>query len=198
MEQTNANSLIAEELSDASAFHPTGVNTPKWLRGRALAIWTMKLKLQRLIMLVFSAALTLLVTTQVITRYFFGISLFGIEELATFSGIFIYFLGVSHGAWERGHISASLVELVLPQGRPQLLVEAIAAVITVILSGWMTLWTWNYLWFVIGRGTVSLETGIPMPWVVAVMPVSMALTTFYFLIEAVLRSQAAWSGKALS
>lgn len=172
-----------------------GVNTPPILRGRALAAWNGLIKLQRLVMLVSGIALTALVFVQVVTRYFFSMSLFGIEELATFSAIILYFFGVSHGAWERGHISASLVELVLPAGRPQLAIEALAAIITTILSGWMTVWAWDYLDFVIKRGTVSLETGIPMAWVVAVMPMCMALMTMYFLAEAVMRLQATIAGK---
>lgn len=172
------------------------VNTPRFLKGRALTVWNASLKLQRLIMMLGGIALTGLVFTQVITRYFFSMSLFGIEELATFSAVILYFFGMSHGAWERGHISASLVELILPKGRPQLAIDALAVVITTILSGWMTLWSWNYLQFVIRRGTVSLETDIPMSWIVGVIPLCLGLTTFYFLIECVMRIDALIAGKA--
>jgi TRAP-type C4-dicarboxylate transport system permease small subunit len=198
MQKQDATTLIAEEVTIPSGMHLDGVNTPRFLTGRMLAIWNAKIKLQRFIMLVSGVTLTALVFTQVITRYFFSISLFGIEELATFTAVFLYFFGMSHGAWERGHISASLVELVLPAGRPQLAVEALASIITVILSGWMTVWSWDYLAFVIKRGTMSLETGIPMSWIVAVIPLCLALTTLYFLIEAVMRVQAVISGRALA
>lgn len=189
---------MAEEVTVASGMHPDGVNTPRFLTGRMLRLWNLKLKFQRLVLLLSGIMLTGLVFVQVITRYFFGISLFGIEELATFSAIFMYFFGMSHGAWERGHISASLVELVLPAGRPQLFVEALALVITVVLAGWMTTWTWDYLGFVIRRGTVSLETDIPMYWIVAVLPICMFLMTVYFLVEAGQRVHALISGRALT
>lgn len=198
MKKEDANTLIAEEVSAAGGIHPDGVNTPSFLKGWPLSIWNAKIKLQRAIMILCGVGLTGLVFTQVITRYFFNMSLFGIEELATFTAVVLFFFGVSHGAWERGHISASLVELILPAGRPQLAVEAFASLLTLTLSGWMTLWTWDYLGFVIRRGTVSLETGIPMSWVVAVLPVCMALTTLYFLIECTMRIRAFVCGKALS
>ena len=198
MEQQDADTLIAEEVSAAGSFHPDGVNTPRFLKGFPLSVWNATIKLQRAIMILCGIALTGLVFTQVITRYFFSMSLFGIEELATFSAVFLYFFGISHGAWERGHISASLVELILPKGRPQLAVEVFASLLTVLLSAWMTVWTWDYLEFVIRRGTVSLETGIPMSWVVAVIPFCMALMTLYFLIECGMRIQALLTGKAMS
>jgi TRAP-type C4-dicarboxylate transport system permease small subunit len=190
MEQQDAKTLMSE------AVIPEIVNTPRFLKGRALAVWNASLQIQRLIMMLCGIALTGLVFTQVITRYFFSMSLFGIEELATFSAVILYFFGMSHGAWERGHITASLVELVLPKGRPQLAVAALAAVITMILSAWMTVWSWDYLQFVIRRGTVSLETDIPMSWIVSVIPLCLALTTFYFLIECAMRIDALIAGKA--
>jgi TRAP-type C4-dicarboxylate transport system permease small subunit len=186
---------IEEELAAASGFIPNSNNTPPFLKGRLLCIWNATLTVQRFIMMICGITLTGLVFTQVITRYFFNTSLFGIEELATFTAVFLYFFGMSHAAWERGHISASLVELILPAGRPQLAVEFIVSIITAVLSGWMTLWAWNYFKFVIKRGTISLETDIPMSWIIAVIPFCMALMTMYFAIEAILRMQALIAGK---
>ncbi|MCR4265150.1 TRAP transporter small permease [Nitratireductor sp. ZSWI3] len=160
-----------------------GVNTPDFLSGRGLAIWNAKLILQRLVLLVCGAALTALVTVQVFTRYVVGISLFGIEELASFVAVYLYFIGASHGAWERGHISASLVELFLPEGKARTAMAIFSSLVTVVLSGWMTVWAFQYLAFTIRRGTMSLETGIPLAWVHGVMPLGLTLMTLYFVVE---------------
>ncbi|HTV67674.1 MAG TPA: TRAP transporter small permease subunit [Rhizobiaceae bacterium] len=160
-----------------------GVNTPSFLSGKALALWNAKLRLQRFILLVCGVAVTALITVQVFTRYVMGISLFGIEELASFVAVYMYFIGASHGAWERGHISASLVDLVFREGRVRDGITLIASLITVILSGWMSVWAWQYLAFTIRRGTMSLEVGISMAWVHGVMPVGLSLMTLYFAVE---------------
>lgn len=161
----------------------TGVNTPPFLSGWALSIWNAKLQLQRFLLLLCGAVLTILITVQVFTRYVMGISLFGIEELASFVAVYLYFIGASHGAWERGHISASLVELVLPEGRAREAIAAFASLITLILCGWMAMWAWKYLFFTLKRGTMSLETGISMGWIHGAMPVCLSLMTLYFAVE---------------
>jgi TRAP-type C4-dicarboxylate transport system permease small subunit len=161
----------------------SGVNTPPFLSGAAMSLWNGKLKLQRFLLLVCGVVLTALIAIQVFTRYIMGISIFGIEELASFVAVYLYFIGASHGAWERGHISASLVELVVPEGRAREAIAIFASAITAILCGWMTVWAWQYLAFTIKRGTMSLETGIPMAWVHGVMPVCLTLMTLYFAVE---------------
>lgn len=185
---------IAEATSAEGSFHPDGVNTPSFLTGTALKLWTAKLKLQRLVLLLCGLVLTALVFVQVVSRYLLGVSLFGIEEFAGFTAVFLYFFGASHGAWERGHISASLVDLVIPEGKPRQAMAIVTAAITSLLCVWMTVWGWGYLGFVISRGTVSLETDIPMYWIVAVMPVCLSLMSMYFLVELGLRISAFRSG----
>lgn len=161
----------------------SGVNTPAFLSGFALTLWNAKLKLQRFILLACGIAVTALITVQVFTRYVMGISLFGIEELATFAAVYMYFIGAAHGAWERGHISASLVELMIPEGRAQHAIALVASAITVVLSGWMSVWAWQYLAFTLKRGTMSLEVGIHMGWIHGVMPAGLTLMTLYFAVE---------------
>jgi TRAP-type C4-dicarboxylate transport system permease small subunit len=174
---------LAESVAASGSYHPDGVNTPAFLSGRALAVWNAKLRLQRVLLLFCGALLTGLVAVQVFTRYVLGISIFGIEELASFVAVYLYFIGASHGAWERGHISASLVDLVLPPGRPRETAAVFSSLVTVVLSGWMSLWAWQYLAFTARRGSMSLETGIPMVWVHAIMPLGLSLMTLYFLVE---------------
>ena len=99
MEEDDRHTLIAETLSAEGTFHPDGVNTPSNLSGVALRIWTATIRLQRLILLVCGVALTIIVFVQVVTRYLMGISLFGIEELASFIAVYLYFVGATHGTW---------------------------------------------------------------------------------------------------
>jgi TRAP-type C4-dicarboxylate transport system permease small subunit len=160
------------------------VNTPGWLGGAGLSIWNAKLHAQRFLLVVTGVALTLLVTAQVFSRYVMGISVLGIEELACFSAVWLYFLGSSHGAWERGHISANLVEILAPNGKIGAGIKVIASILTVVIAAWMAVWAWQYFAFSLRRGSTSPDTGIVLAWVHVIMPICLTLMTLYWVVEA--------------
>ena len=80
--------------------------------------------LQRVLLGVSGALVTLLIFVQVFTRYVLHISIFGIEDLASFLAVWLYFIGGSLGAWERAHISASLVDFIIKSDRPRRWINA--------------------------------------------------------------------------
>lgn len=139
--------------------------------------------IQRVILALSAALITILVFVQVFTRYVMQTSIYGIEDLASFVAVWLYFIGGSLGAWERGHISASLVDFVIKSHRVSGWIKAISATSTTVLSGWMTVWAFQYFMFTLQRGQMSLEINLPMAYVTVVMPLGLALMTFYFLIE---------------
>lgn len=145
---------------------------PGWLIG-----------LQRLIMVATGVVVTVLMTTQVLTRYVFGFSIYGIEELMSFFAVWLYFIGSAHGSWSRGQISASLLDVVLPFGRTQQAVRVLACAITTALTAAVTVWSVQYFMTSVRRNLMSLEVGIPMAWVNIIMPIGLALMTMYFLFE---------------
>lgn len=141
--------------------------------------------LQRAIMVFTGVLVTILMTIQIVTRYVFGFSIYGIEELMSFFAIWLYFMGSAHGAWSRGHISASLLDVALPFGRTQQALRVLACAATTILTAWMAVWATEYLFNSIRRNLMSLEVGIPLAWVNVVMPLGLILMTVYFLVECV-------------
>lgn len=141
------------------------------------------IQLQRFVIVVTGAIVTLLMATQVTTRYVFGFSIYGIEEAMSFVAIWMYFLGSAHGSWDRGHISADLVDVIFPVGRTQQAFRVLARVLTVIISSWMTVWAVQYFLNSFNRNLISLEVGIPLTWVHSAIPVGLALMTFYFFVE---------------
>ena len=147
------------------------------------AIWTAKLHLQRIVMFVTSCIFTLLVFAQVIMRYLLDVPMYGVEEVAAFSAVWLYFIGGAHGSYARGHISASLIEVMLPEGRRRQFVRVLSSLITTVLAGWMTMWGSQYLEWTIRKGTMSVELGVKMVWVHMSIPIGLALMTLYFLIE---------------
>lgn len=150
-------------------------------------LWAVKLQAQRWILFITSVGVTLLVFVQVVMRYFLDIPLYGIEEIAIYLAIWSYFIGASYGAKQKEHISANLIEVILPEGRLQDLVAMVADFVTAVVSGWMVVWAWHYLSWTFKRGTVSVDLGLHMGWVHSAIFIGLILMTMYFVIDFVER-----------
>ncbi len=150
----------------------------KWL-------WQMKLALQRLLVVLSGLAITILIFVQVTSRYVFQTAIFGIEEIACYVAVWLYFLGAAVGAEQRGHMSASLVELVLRGETVQRVIKLLVCVLSVVLSGWMTMWAWSLAKWSLQLGMMSTEINVPVGYAQLAMPVGLALMTLYFFVELV-------------
>ena len=153
------------------------------LRRLARRLWEAKLWLKRATLVVTCALFTLIVIVEVAFRYFLFLPLHGIEELATYLAIWTYFIGGAYGAYERSHISASLIEMLVKSPRVMLHVKLLANLITVVVAVWMSLWALEYLAWSVRLGPRSLELRTPLYWVHASMFVGLALMSFYFALE---------------
>src|SRR5699024_10578054 len=109
--------------------------------------------------------------------------------------IWLYFIGGALGAWDRSHISASLLDILIGSDRARAVVRVITCLLTVIISGWMTVWAFQYFYWTASRGARSLELGMPMAWVHAALPVGLVLMTLYFLIEFVDEARRTFGGR---
>jgi len=146
-------------------------------------IWLWKLRVLRFIMFVSSIAFTAAVFLQVVARYLFSYSIFGIEELASFTGIVMYFIGSAYGTHERSHISASLVDTIFGEGRVSAALHAFTTFLAVILTAYVAWSTVELLKFTATMGTKSVELRLPMVWVYGTMLAGLVLMILYFLIE---------------
>lgn len=59
----------------------------------------------------------------------------------------------------------------------------IAAILTVVIAAWITVWAWQYFAFSLRRGSTSPDTGIVLAWVHLIMPLCLSLM-IYWLVEA--------------
>ncbi|MBA1234444.1 TRAP transporter small permease [Stutzerimonas nitrititolerans] len=146
-------------------------------------LWQMKLALQRLLVVLSGLAITILIFVQVASRYVFHTAIFGIEEIACYVAVWLYFLGAAVGAEQRGHMSASLVELVLNGETAQRVIKLLVCVLSVVLSGWMTMWSWGLAKWSLQLGMMSTEINVPVGYAQLAMPVGLALMTLYFFAE---------------
>ncbi|MCK4580277.1 MAG: TRAP transporter small permease subunit, partial [Dehalococcoidia bacterium] len=61
--------------------------------------------------------LTLAMLAEVVTRYFFGTSLFGLEQHVGYTAVWVYFIGAAYGAYERSHIRAEFTRMIFKSDR---------------------------------------------------------------------------------
>ena len=147
------------------------------------SFWERKLQLQRFIIFITSIAFTALVFVQVISRYIFNYSIFGIEESASYLAVTMYFIGAAYGTHAKSHISASVVDTLCRPGKLVDLAHLLTRLISVFLSGYLSLEIWYLLEFNLQMDTRSVELRLPMAWVYGGMLTGTALMTFYFIIE---------------
>ena len=110
-------------------------------------VWQWKLKLQRLVMFTTSIAFTLLVFVQVISRYLFDYSFFGIEEAASYLAVTMYFIGAAYGTHAKGHISASIVDTLCRPGPFVDIAHIITRLISALLCGFLCWEIWQLISF---------------------------------------------------
>lgn len=146
-------------------------------------VWHAKIFLQRLLVALAGIGLTALIFTQVVSRYVFETAIFGVEEVACYIAVWMYFLGASLGAEQRGHMSASLVELLLRGDFAQRVVRLLVCALSVLLCGWMAVWAWNLARWSLKFGMMSTEVNLPVGYAQLAMPVGLGLMTLYFLFE---------------
>lgn len=146
-------------------------------------LWQWKLRLQRLVMFTTSIAFTVLVFIQVVSRYVFNHSFFGIEEAASYLAVTMYFIGAAYGTHAKGHIFASIVDTLC---RPGPFVD-VAHILTRLISALLCVYLSFEIWGLVQHSQMldvrSVELRMPMVWIYSAMLVGMVLMSFYFLVE---------------
>ncbi|MCG8693645.1 MAG: TRAP transporter small permease subunit [Minwuiales bacterium] len=148
-------------------------------------IWYCKLFLKRLTLAVTCALFSAIVIVQIIVRYFLVIPMHGLEEIAVYSAVWTYFIGGAYGAYERSHISASIMEMAVVREGARNWIRVLANAITVVVAVWATIWTFEYFQWSLKLQPNSLELQAPLYWVHASMFVGLGLMAFYFAVELV-------------
>ena len=146
-------------------------------------LWHAKIALQRLLVALSGLIITVLIFVQVVSRYVFETAIFGIEEISCYVAVWLYFLGAAVGAEQRGHMSASLVTLVLHGETAQRAIRLLVCALSVLLCGWMTVWAYGLAKWTLQLGMMSTEINVPVGYAQLAIPVGLALMTLYFLFE---------------
>lgn len=163
-----------------------------------LRLWDWKLKLMRVLLLFVTVFYSCLVMYSVILRYGFSETIIGIEELATYSAVWAYFVGAAYGSYERSHISASLVPVMFRSDRARAVVEVLATTITLVVGAAMTWHVYKYFSWSVGTRPRSLELETDLVWFHGAVLFGFAMMTVYTAIELADRIKLIRSGSPLA
>ncbi len=99
----------------------------------------------------FRYSLTLLISivavmmfVQVLARYVFQVPLMGLEEVLIFPTLWLYILGSVNASREDTQIKANVLDVFLKSRRAKLVVRVMADLMSLVVSVWLTWWTWEY------------------------------------------------------
>ncbi|PKL02858.1 MAG: hypothetical protein CVV52_09195 [Spirochaetae bacterium HGW-Spirochaetae-8] len=134
-------------------------------------------KVEYIILATLMLVTTALLFTNVALRYFFGSSLFWVEEVLRYCIVWITFIGISTCAKENSHISLDILMLVLPQ-KPKAYLKLVVHVVTFFASAAICYLSAQFVVSTYQAGQVSATIGgFPMYIVYSCLPLGFLLSS---------------------
>lgn len=140
-------------------------------------------KFQSIVLFIMMLSITILVTIQVILRYYLYHPLMGIEELLLFPMIWLFFLGSANASWERTQIRAKVFDVFLKSTKSKRILNIIMAFISFGISCWITYWSYFYFLHSIKVKKLSATLFIPLVYAECTIFFGFLIMTMYVLIE---------------
>jgi TRAP-type C4-dicarboxylate transport system permease small subunit len=150
-------------------------------------LWDLLLRVQRLAMLVAIVFATSAIAIEVVMRYVFRSSFVGVQELAAYTALWLYFSGAAYSTYTRGHISADLAHLFLKKTRHLGILKLLTNAVSFGLTLYVLPWAWRYFEWGFTRHEQSSSTLFGRTYDIvffqASILVGIALMAFYFGVE---------------
>lgn len=130
--------------------------------------------------------LTAAMLAEVITRYFFGTSLFGLEQHVGYTAVWIYFVGSAYGAYERSHIKAEFIRILFKSHRKFYISKVASGIVASAMCIVFAQWSLELVCDSIRIGEKSPDGyGVPMVIYQSALLIGAILMAAYFLWEAI-------------
>jgi TRAP-type C4-dicarboxylate transport system permease small subunit len=128
----------------------------------ALAVWRGLVCIQKGVLIASATFLIVLLTAEVIMRYVIHYPGMEVEEIATLLAFWLYFMGAAYGTYDRSHIKADVTYLMFKDPKKLAIAKVSAVAITLVLTGIMVSWGYNYFVWGITQGERSRILFMPM------------------------------------
>lgn len=140
---------------------------------------------QRGLLFFLMVLLTTAMLTEVVTRYFFGHSLFGLEQFVGYTAVWVYFVGAAYGSYERSHVKAEFIGMAIKSKRILIIGKSAAAAVATFVSCVLAKWSLDFCLASIRVDETSPTHNVPMVYFQSALLVGAILMVAYFLWEAI-------------
>ena len=153
---------------------------------RSSLFWRGLKKLQEVVIVVTAVVSTMIFVVEVILRYVLKIDFLGYDELVLLAIMWLYFIGGSYAMYEKKHISADMLQLILKGKDRQLefarmIVGWVLFVIVLILA----IWGVQFFQYAMGRPANTTVWRMPKLWAQSALTVGYILMAFYAFVYAI-------------
>lgn len=115
----------------------------------------------RFLLALLITSIAFLVTIQVILRYFLHMPVHFLDEILTLLAVWMYMMGSVNASIEEKHINARILEIFSKKIRYISGLRLISAVISIVISGWLTYWAYDFFSYSLKKGKLSLILKYP-------------------------------------
>ncbi|MBY4674997.1 TRAP transporter small permease [Marinobacterium arenosum] len=138
---------------------------------------------QKIIMGAAMVAFSSLVFVQVVIRYLFDLPLFGVEEIAVYLAVWLYFTGAGYGTYRGNHICAGVIDLMLESPRKKDFYHILVSLISLVIVACILWICVDYFQWSVRRAPKSPELRFPLYYVHFAMVFGLLLMQLYSTLE---------------
>lgn len=150
-----------------------------WVR----LLWNGKIHLLNAVIVMSAVVMTALIFGETVLRYVFNTSLFGANEIASFSAAWLYFAGAAAATERKRNISASLTDFCIKSKAKSLVVQIIADLLAASGAAWIAVWAWQYTIWTLDMNMMSIELDMRMGLIIIIAPIGLSLMSFYLFVD---------------
>lgn len=126
-------------------------------------------------------------TLQVCGRYFLPLPFHGLDEFTGHTAVWFYMLGAAFSAFKSDHIKADMLEIFRVPARAQYLISLLASLVSIVISGFMVVWSYNYVKWSISKNEITPSLHIPTVYFQSAILVGAVLLFLFFSKELISR-----------
>jgi TRAP-type C4-dicarboxylate transport system permease small subunit len=149
------------------------------------AFWKILVIVQEWLLIILGVGVTLIVTATCILSSFLNINFPGNEELLIIVVFYLYMIGCAYGAYEKSHITAEIIDVIIKDGIALQTIKLIRWILTVILGVVFMVWAVSLVQWSIENELKTLVFRLPIAFGQASILIGLILTNFYNIVHTI-------------
>ena len=141
-------------------------------------------KVQRAFLFYLLLILTLAMLLEIVIRYFFNQSIFGLSDFIGYTSVWLYAVGSSYATHERSHIKAEFINAFVRSHKARHIIRLVAVSVSTVMSAIFTKWSYDLCVYSIEIGEKTQAYPVPKVIFQSSFFIGGILMTIYFIWQA--------------